>query len=115
MVVFLTVPKPRPGRIPGDRFSWDWRARANAEVEMCQSVPSCHANHQGELDAGQLLKWMDTIAFLAGCPTESTRVESIKLVLPPRANPHGNTFGGQIMAWMENAATVVARCLTSDL
>ncbi|XP_066568001.1 acetyl-coenzyme A thioesterase [Amia ocellicauda] len=40
--------------------------------------------------------------------TESTKVESIELVLPPHANHHGNTFGGQIMAWMENAATVAA-------
>ncbi|KAJ8261149.1 hypothetical protein COCON_G00168720 [Conger conger] len=211
-------------------------------VQMCQLVLPCHANHLGELDAGQLLKWMDTIACLAaerhagiacvtasmddiqfeetvrvgqvinikakvnrafntsmevgirvsvedvvtgvlkvvcvalstfvgkpvggekvrlsplkfvdsaeeqlehslaserrrlrlynqqafnnlmqdchalkgvckrrdGVPlksTESTRVESIELVLPPHANHHGNTFGGQIMAWMENAATVAA-------
>ncbi|KAJ8286706.1 hypothetical protein GJAV_G00042310 [Gymnothorax javanicus] len=40
--------------------------------------------------------------------TESTRIQSIELVLPPHANHHGNTFGGQIMAWMENAATVAA-------
>ncbi|KAG5834424.1 hypothetical protein ANANG_G00261360 [Anguilla anguilla] len=211
-------------------------------VQMCQLVLPCHANHMGELDAGQLLKWMDTIACLAaerhagiacvtasmddiqfeetvrvgqvinikakvnrafntsmevgirvsvqdvltgvlkkvcvalstfvGKPvgsekvrlspvehvdsveeqleysraserrrlslhnqqafnnlmqdfhnlkvicngregallksTESTRVESIELVLPPHANHHGNTFGGQIMAWMENASTVAA-------
>lgn len=37
-----------------------------AEVQMCQSILPCHANHQGELGAGQLLKWMDTIACLAG-------------------------------------------------
>jgi len=36
------------------------------EVQMCQSILLCHANHQGELGAGQLLKWMDTIACLAG-------------------------------------------------
>ncbi|KAI7793529.1 putative acyl-coenzyme A thioesterase 12 [Triplophysa rosa] len=35
------------------------------EVQMCQSILPCHANHQGELGAGQLLKWMDTIACLA--------------------------------------------------
>ncbi|XP_069043604.1 acetyl-coenzyme A thioesterase isoform X2 [Lepisosteus oculatus] len=178
-----------------------------ADVEMCQSVLPCHANHRGELGAGQLLKWIDTTACLAaekhaGVPcvtasmddiqfeetvrvgqiinvkakvnrafnssmevslepveipstaeeqlehslaserrrlrlcneegfnnlmhdshllrdaanrkdstlksTESTKVESIELVLPPHANHHGNTFGGQIMAWMENAATVAA-------
>ncbi|XP_036385112.1 acetyl-coenzyme A thioesterase [Megalops cyprinoides] len=215
---------------------------ATAEVQMCQLVLPCHANHQGELDAGQLLKWMDITACLAaerhaGIPcvtasmddiqfeetvrvgqvinikakvnrafntsmevgirvsvqdvlsgvlkmvcvafstfvgkpvgaqkvhlspvdfsgsveeqlehslaserrrlrlyneqafnnllqdyltlkggphkrnstplrsTETTKVESIELVLPPHANHHGNTFGGQIMAWMENAATVAA-------
>uniref|UniRef100_W5MDJ6 Acyl-CoA thioesterase 12 n=1 Tax=Lepisosteus oculatus TaxID=7918 RepID=W5MDJ6_LEPOC len=209
-----------------------------SDVEMCQSVLPCHANHRGELGAGQLLKWIDTTACLAaekhaGVPcvtasmddiqfeetvrvgqiinvkakvnrafnssmevgirvsvqdvqtgilkqvcvaystfvvkpvgsqkvrqpnsaphcqaivteqlpyshrtlrismtegiktsfpfcfttdaanrkdstlksTESTKVESIELVLPPHANHHGNTFGGQIMAWMENAATVAA-------
>uniref|UniRef100_A0A672QVG2 Acyl-CoA thioesterase 12 n=1 Tax=Sinocyclocheilus grahami TaxID=75366 RepID=A0A672QVG2_SINGR len=36
------------------------------EVQMCQSILPCHANHQGELGAGQLLKWMDTTACLAG-------------------------------------------------
>ncbi|KAK7120909.1 hypothetical protein R3I94_020783 [Phoxinus phoxinus] len=35
------------------------------EVQMCQSILLCHANHQGELGAGQLLKWMDTTACLA--------------------------------------------------
>uniref|UniRef100_A0A674DN98 Acetyl-coenzyme A thioesterase-like n=1 Tax=Salmo trutta TaxID=8032 RepID=A0A674DN98_SALTR len=32
---------------------------------MCQSIQPCHADHQGDLSAGQLLKWMDTIACLA--------------------------------------------------
>ncbi|ELK06185.1 Acyl-coenzyme A thioesterase 11 [Pteropus alecto] len=41
-------------------------------------------------------------------PAEKTRVESVKLVLPPHANHQGNTFGGQIMAWMENVATIAA-------
>ncbi|XP_043087355.1 acetyl-coenzyme A thioesterase isoform X2 [Puntigrus tetrazona] len=35
------------------------------EVQMCQSILPCHANHRGELGAGQLLKWMDTTACLA--------------------------------------------------
>uniref|UniRef100_A0A672MH04 Acyl-CoA thioesterase 12 n=1 Tax=Sinocyclocheilus grahami TaxID=75366 RepID=A0A672MH04_SINGR len=35
------------------------------EVQMCQSVLPCHANHQEELGAGQLLKWMDTTGCLA--------------------------------------------------
>ncbi|XP_077099653.1 acetyl-coenzyme A thioesterase isoform X2 [Siphateles boraxobius] len=35
------------------------------EVQMCQSILPCHANHQGELGAGQLLKWIDIIACLA--------------------------------------------------
>lgn len=37
----------------------------SVEVQMCQSILPCHANHQGELGAGQLLKWMDTTACLA--------------------------------------------------
>ncbi|KAG8456421.1 hypothetical protein GDO86_002268, partial [Hymenochirus boettgeri] len=40
--------------------------------------------------------------------SDSTRVESIELVLPPHANHQGNTFGGQIMAWMENVANISA-------
>uniref|UniRef100_A0A8C2BSR7 Acyl-CoA thioesterase 12 n=1 Tax=Cyprinus carpio TaxID=7962 RepID=A0A8C2BSR7_CYPCA len=35
------------------------------KVQMCQSILPMHANHQGELGAGQLLKWMDTTACLA--------------------------------------------------
>ncbi|XP_021236050.1 acyl-coenzyme A thioesterase 12 isoform X2 [Numida meleagris] len=34
-------------------------------VPMCQSVMPAHANHRGELSAGQLLKWMDATACLA--------------------------------------------------
>uniref|UniRef100_A0AAY4BLV1 Acyl-CoA thioesterase 12 n=1 Tax=Denticeps clupeoides TaxID=299321 RepID=A0AAY4BLV1_9TELE len=36
-----------------------------SDVQMCQSILPCHANHQGGLGAGQLLKWMDTTACLA--------------------------------------------------
>jgi hypothetical protein len=39
---------------------------APMDVQMCQSIQPCHADHQGDLSAGQLLKWMDTIACLAG-------------------------------------------------
>ena len=39
---------------------------APLEVQMCQSILPCHADHQGLLSAGQLLKWMDTTACLAG-------------------------------------------------
>ncbi|CAB1318745.1 unnamed protein product, partial [Coregonus sp. 'balchen'] len=38
---------------------------APMDVQMCQSIQPCHADHQGDLSAGQLLKWMDTIACLA--------------------------------------------------
>uniref|UniRef100_A0A5F8HAQ5 Acyl-CoA thioesterase 12 n=1 Tax=Monodelphis domestica TaxID=13616 RepID=A0A5F8HAQ5_MONDO len=36
-----------------------------AEVQMCQAILPSHANHLGELSAGQLLKWIDTTACLA--------------------------------------------------
>ncbi|XP_027720122.1 LOW QUALITY PROTEIN: acyl-coenzyme A thioesterase 12 [Vombatus ursinus] len=36
-----------------------------AEVQMCQAIFPSHANHRGELSAGQLLKWIDTTACLA--------------------------------------------------
>ncbi|KAL2099731.1 hypothetical protein ACEWY4_004125 [Coilia grayii] len=54
-----------------------------AEVQMCQSILPCHANHQGELGAGQLLKWMDTIACLAaerhaGTPCVTASMDDIQ-------------------------------------
>lgn len=39
---------------------------AGGWVPMCQRVLPAHANHRGELSAGQLLKWMDATACLAG-------------------------------------------------
>ncbi|XP_068941137.1 acetyl-coenzyme A thioesterase [Petaurus breviceps papuanus] len=36
-----------------------------AEVQMCQPIFPSHANHRGELSAGQLLKWIDITASLA--------------------------------------------------
>ncbi|XP_053155771.1 acetyl-coenzyme A thioesterase isoform X4 [Hemicordylus capensis] len=38
---------------------------AGADVHMCQTIFPAHANHRGELSAGQLLKWIDTTACLA--------------------------------------------------
>ncbi|KAF1400502.1 Acyl-coenzyme A thioesterase 12, partial [Spheniscus humboldti] len=40
-------------------------AAAGGDVCMCQTVFPAHANHRGELSAGQLLKWMDAAACLA--------------------------------------------------
>ncbi|XP_030049195.1 acetyl-coenzyme A thioesterase [Microcaecilia unicolor] len=37
---------------------------ARGEVQMCQTIYPCHANHRGELSAGQLLKWIDSTACL---------------------------------------------------
>lgn len=36
------------------------------EVKMSQIVLPCHCNHQQELCAGQLLKWIDITACLSG-------------------------------------------------
>lgn len=33
---------------------------------MSQAIQPAHANSRGELSAGQLLKWIDTTACLAG-------------------------------------------------
>ncbi|NXI96315.1 ACO11 thioesterase, partial [Psophia crepitans] len=41
-------------------------ARNPTEVQMSQLVLPCHTNHRGELSTGQLLKWIDTAACLAG-------------------------------------------------
>ncbi|XP_054254253.1 acetyl-coenzyme A thioesterase [Indicator indicator] len=38
---------------------------AGGHVCMCQTVFPAHANHRGELSAGELLKWMDVTACLA--------------------------------------------------
>ncbi|XP_067172732.1 acetyl-coenzyme A thioesterase isoform X2 [Apteryx mantelli] len=40
-------------------------AAAGGGVQMCQTVFPGHANHRGELSAGQLLKWIDATACLA--------------------------------------------------
>ncbi|NXK54188.1 ACO12 thioesterase, partial [Chauna torquata] len=40
-------------------------AAAGSGVRMCRAVSPAHANHGGELSAGQLLKWMDATACLA--------------------------------------------------
>uniref|UniRef100_A0A8C4RBE4 Acyl-CoA thioesterase 11a n=2 Tax=Eptatretus burgeri TaxID=7764 RepID=A0A8C4RBE4_EPTBU len=47
-------------------------------------------------------------------PGETTRVQSVELVLPPHANHQGNTFGGQIMAWMETVASLAASHLCGE-
>lgn len=54
----------------------DWRSAlsvgtmeatvASREVLMSQAIQPAHADSRGELSAGQLLKWMDTTACLAG-------------------------------------------------
>uniref|UniRef100_A0A674J844 Uncharacterized protein n=1 Tax=Terrapene triunguis TaxID=2587831 RepID=A0A674J844_9SAUR len=40
--------------------------QSSGQVCMCQTIFPEHATHRGELSAGQLLKWIDTIACLAG-------------------------------------------------
>lgn len=39
---------------------------ASGEVLMSQAIQPAHATARGELSAGQLLKWIDTTACLAG-------------------------------------------------
>lgn len=39
---------------------------AAGEVHMSQAIQPAHANSRGELSAGQLLKWIDATACLAG-------------------------------------------------
>ncbi|XP_029906243.1 acyl-coenzyme A thioesterase 11b isoform X1 [Myripristis murdjan] len=56
--------------------------RNPTEVKMSQIVLPCHANHCGELSAGQLLKWMDSTACLsaerhAGCSCITASVDDI--------------------------------------
>ncbi|TNN69220.1 Acyl-coenzyme A thioesterase 11 [Liparis tanakae] len=56
--------------------------RNPTELKMSQIVLPCHANHCGELSAGQLLKWMDSTACLsaerhAGCSCVTASVDDI--------------------------------------
>ncbi|XP_055023688.2 acyl-coenzyme A thioesterase 11b isoform X1 [Misgurnus anguillicaudatus] len=56
--------------------------RNPTEVKMSQIVLPCHANHCGQLSAGQLLKWMDSTACLsaerhAGCSCITASVDDI--------------------------------------
>ncbi|KAK2118064.1 Acyl-coenzyme A thioesterase 12 [Saguinus oedipus] len=39
---------------------------APGEVLMSQAIQPAHATARGELSSGQLLKWIDTTACLAG-------------------------------------------------
>uniref|UniRef100_A0A667WHC4 Acyl-CoA thioesterase 11b n=1 Tax=Myripristis murdjan TaxID=586833 RepID=A0A667WHC4_9TELE len=60
--------------------------RNPTEVKMSQIVLPCHANHCGELSAGQLLKWMDSTACLsaerhAGCSCITASVDDIHFEL----------------------------------
>lgn len=72
------VAAPGPGPGPGGR---------RAEVHMCQTVLPAHASPRGELSAGQLLKWIDTTACLAGKPSQVVH----SLTRPP-ARPLGCFF-----------------------
>ncbi|XP_069794130.1 acyl-coenzyme A thioesterase 11-like isoform X2 [Narcine bancroftii] len=52
------------------------------EVKMSQFILPCHANHCGDLNVGQLLKWMDTTACLsaerhANCPCVTVSMDDI--------------------------------------
>uniref|UniRef100_A0A8C7S305 Acyl-CoA thioesterase 12 n=1 Tax=Oncorhynchus mykiss TaxID=8022 RepID=A0A8C7S305_ONCMY len=58
---------------------------APIDVQMCQSIQPRHADHQGDLSTGQLLKWMDTIACLT-C-----------VCVCPLAERHAGTAVGQVI------------------
>lgn len=51
----------------------DEATASQAEVKMSQIVMPCHSNHRQELSVGQLLKWIDSTACLAGELYESSR------------------------------------------
>lgn len=61
-----TVPFPaRPGEPPAGSVPAS-RAMEPGEALMTQAIQPAHANARGELSAGQLLKWVDATACLAG-------------------------------------------------
>ena len=62
--------------------------RNPTEVKMSQIVLPCHANHCGELSAGQLLKWMDSTACLSGRKTPG----NILLVIRSQLTTHMETM-----------------------
>lgn len=47
-------------------MGWAMERPAPGEVRMSQAIQPAHANPRGELSAGQLLKWIDATACLAG-------------------------------------------------
>lgn len=49
---------------------------APGEVHMSQAIQPAHADPRGELNAGQLLKWIDATACLAGRDGEYRVTES---------------------------------------
>lgn len=57
---------PAPSAGPGLLRPADMARPAPREVHMSQAVQPAHANSRGELSAGQLLKWIDAAACLAG-------------------------------------------------
>lgn len=50
----------------------DKETASQTEVKMSQIVMPCHSNHRHELSVGQLLKWIDSTACLAGELYESS-------------------------------------------
>lgn len=63
---------------------------APGEVLMSQAIQPAHADSRGELSAGQLLKWMDTTACLAGKPAAHANTPS---------GEWGRAGGGQAARW----------------
>lgn len=68
------VPRERDGLALASVLHWlsppgAWKMEPTVlpgEVLMSQAIQPAHADSRGELSAGQLLKWMDTTACLAG-------------------------------------------------
>lgn len=74
-------------------------AAAGGDVPMCQAVLPAHANHRGELSAGQLLKWMDAAACLAGrgaaAAGQGGRARERRLRAAGRGGPAAVRAGGR--------------------
>lgn len=91
-------------------------ARNPTEVQMSQLVLPCHTNHRGELNTGQLLKWIDTAACLSGKPSSPAGAiiplgrEGRDAAVSPRSRLIGGVPGGPALSLGADASWGPTSC-----
>lgn len=77
-------------------MGWAMERPAPGEVRMSQAIRPAHANSRGELSAGQLLKWIDATACLAGRGLPGGGAVGLE---GERERPGGPGAGGRWREW----------------